>query len=227
MTAAHDTYETWDGAYVLGALTPADRRAYQVHLADCDTCREQVADLAGLPGLLAVIPHDVAISIVGDAPAEPEPPDHVLTDLVARTRRKRLYQRIGIGVAVAAAAVAIAVPTTIALRSDPRPEVVTEATMAQAFPSPLTADFDLVALPDGTTRIDLECRYGDDGSPRIYTDKYVMWVTADGVESKVAEWYADPGSVVTMSAITPAAASTIESVDIRTVDGLVILAGKV
>jgi len=40
------------GAYVLGALAPADRSAYERHLANCARCREEVAQLAGLPGLL-------------------------------------------------------------------------------------------------------------------------------------------------------------------------------
>ncbi|MER6596669.1 zf-HC2 domain-containing protein, partial [Micromonospora purpureochromogenes] len=44
---AHD-----DGAYVLGALAPADRAAYERHLAGCAACREAVAEIAVLPGLL-------------------------------------------------------------------------------------------------------------------------------------------------------------------------------
>ena len=40
-------------AYVLGALTPGDRRRYEAHLRSCPACRgEGVAGLAGLPGLL-------------------------------------------------------------------------------------------------------------------------------------------------------------------------------
>jgi hypothetical protein len=44
---AHD-----DGAYVLGALSPAERAAYERHLATCAFCREAVAEVAVLPGLL-------------------------------------------------------------------------------------------------------------------------------------------------------------------------------
>ncbi|MFD0784741.1 zf-HC2 domain-containing protein, partial [Micromonospora azadirachtae] len=39
-----------DGAYVLGALAPAERAAYERHLAGCADCREAVAELAVLPG---------------------------------------------------------------------------------------------------------------------------------------------------------------------------------
>lgn len=40
------------GAYVLGALEPAERRAVEDHVAHCDTCRNELASLSGLPPLL-------------------------------------------------------------------------------------------------------------------------------------------------------------------------------
>jgi hypothetical protein len=36
----------------LGALSPTERETYERHLADCATCRAEVADLAALPGLM-------------------------------------------------------------------------------------------------------------------------------------------------------------------------------
>ena len=35
----HDEFATWDGAYVLGALSPADRREYEAHLRVCERVR--------------------------------------------------------------------------------------------------------------------------------------------------------------------------------------------
>src|SRR5438874_8480896 len=40
------------GSYVLGALAPAERSGYEQHIATCAECRNAVAELAGLPGLL-------------------------------------------------------------------------------------------------------------------------------------------------------------------------------
>ncbi len=44
-----------DGAYVLGALSPADRRDFDRHLPGCADCTRAVGGLAGLPGLLGLI----------------------------------------------------------------------------------------------------------------------------------------------------------------------------
>lgn len=41
------------GPLLLGALAPADRDQFQAHLAVCPKCRDELVQLAGLPGLLA------------------------------------------------------------------------------------------------------------------------------------------------------------------------------
>ena len=51
------------GAYVLGALVPAEREAFEKHLAGCAICREEVAELAVLPGLLGRIDFETAKAI--------------------------------------------------------------------------------------------------------------------------------------------------------------------
>jgi anti-sigma factor RsiW len=42
----------WLGVYVTGAIAAADRPAVVRHLASCERCRDELAGLAGLPGLL-------------------------------------------------------------------------------------------------------------------------------------------------------------------------------
>ncbi|MGH3631258.1 MAG: anti-sigma factor family protein, partial [Sciscionella sp.] len=59
----------WLGAYVLGALEPAERAELETHLADCPACREELAGLAGLPGLLSQLSVDDL-----DAPAADSSP---------------------------------------------------------------------------------------------------------------------------------------------------------
>lgn len=57
---AHD-----DGAYVLGALAPAERAAYERHLGTCQTCRDAVAEIAVLPGLLGRLDPATALELLG------------------------------------------------------------------------------------------------------------------------------------------------------------------
>ncbi len=39
-------------AYVIGALSPAERLEFEKHLSVCDDCTRAIRELAGLPGLL-------------------------------------------------------------------------------------------------------------------------------------------------------------------------------
>jgi len=45
-----------DGAYLLGALSPQERRTYEEHLANCPICSAALSEVAGLPGLLVRLP---------------------------------------------------------------------------------------------------------------------------------------------------------------------------
>ena len=42
----HAQFAEWDAAYVLGALSPADRRRFEAHLQECDACRDAIVELA-------------------------------------------------------------------------------------------------------------------------------------------------------------------------------------
>ncbi|RDV46603.1 hypothetical protein DOE76_00675 [Leifsonia sp. ku-ls] len=67
----HEEFSTWDAAYVLGALSPAERRAYEAHLRECARCAEALTELAGLPGILSRVPREDALALI--AAPEPEP----------------------------------------------------------------------------------------------------------------------------------------------------------
>jgi hypothetical protein len=53
-----DKYAQWDAAYVLGALSEMDRREFEAHLSECPECRDAVAELSDLPGLLSLLDRD-------------------------------------------------------------------------------------------------------------------------------------------------------------------------
>ena len=62
------------GVYVLGALEPEERDAVHAHLATCDECRAELADLETLPALLASVSMDDAVALGDGLPQEPATP---------------------------------------------------------------------------------------------------------------------------------------------------------
>jgi hypothetical protein len=105
------------GVYLLGAIGPADRSAVSSHLAGCADCREVLARLAGLPGLLGNVPTADAIRLATEEADRPggdeDPPGGTLRSLLAqaaRLRRHNLWRRL----AVTAAAVLIAAGGAVA-----------------------------------------------------------------------------------------------------------------
>jgi predicted anti-sigma-YlaC factor YlaD len=51
------------GVYLVGAIAPEGRHAVENHLASCSSCRDQLAQLAGLPALLRRVPSDEVDSL--------------------------------------------------------------------------------------------------------------------------------------------------------------------
>jgi len=107
MTQDHDAVRMLLGAYVLGGLDAADRRTVEDHLPTCATCRDEVAELAVLPGLLhRLTPSEAAADLAPTAPTAS------LLDSVTRTvqrqrRRRRLLTAVGGLVAAAVTTIAL------------------------------------------------------------------------------------------------------------------------
>ena len=66
-----DRYAMWDAAYVLGSLSSAERREYEAHLETCDRCRAAVADISGMPAMLAMLDVEDVRALDDE---QPEPP---------------------------------------------------------------------------------------------------------------------------------------------------------
>ena len=69
-SAGRDPYAEWDAAYVLGALATEERHDYERHLRTCADCTSRVAEVAGIPGLLGLVPTD-EVQVSTESPAEP------------------------------------------------------------------------------------------------------------------------------------------------------------
>lgn len=227
-------YDTWDGPYVLGALARDERREYEEHLAGCEHCRAAVTELAGLPGLLALVETETAESIAAqDSPLDmvPPPPERLLPRLAERVdkqrRRKRLYA-IGGAVAAAAAAVAIAVPvTTAATHREPVAvqQVVAQGPLSAQTTTPIVATFKLLAV-DGESRVDMWCSYPP--SEYVYSWQLSLWVVrTDGTQSKLAEWTAEPGYEFTPDGTTSVPPDQLRAIEVRNAAGQVLLSAPV
>lgn len=91
------------GAYLLGALDGSERARIAAHLATCPDCRDDLAGLAPLPGLLARIPRDELVTDTTSHSANAE----LLLAQIARLRRRR--RRAAAGLVAACAAVAVGI----------------------------------------------------------------------------------------------------------------------
>jgi hypothetical protein len=235
-----DEYSDWDASYVLGVLSATERREFERHLASCDDCSAGVAELAGIPGLLAKVASDEA-TMLHTTSAIPLP-STLLPRLVrsARRRQRRVRGFVAGGIAaatVAAAAVVLVVTGAVA------PGIVTQTSAAnarllslsQVIPNPLSASIRLTQEGWGT-RIEMDCHYAPPitGQPTPYVPQrgdaasYAMFVTdAAGNTTQVATWTAGPGSDVEPSGTTSLAVAEIKKIDVRsTSTGAVLLEGK-
>jgi carotenoid cleavage dioxygenase-like enzyme len=75
----------WDAAYVLGALSDADRLEFEAHLVGCISCREAVTELTAVSPLLSRLDYDqvIAPDASDESVAVPPCPD-LLTSLLAK-----------------------------------------------------------------------------------------------------------------------------------------------
>ena len=154
------------GAYVLGALSPAERAGYERHMAGCVDCREEVADLAVLPGLLGRLDAGTAVALA--EPAVQAPPGILTATLGTaraerlRNRRRHRWQLAGTGLAAACLAVVLGLGVGTFVRGEPPAPPSNTPVLAQM--TPVNGDVPVVAMVGyaaghGGTDVELLCRY--------------------------------------------------------------------
>jgi putative zinc finger protein len=225
---AHD-----DGAYVLGALSPAERADFEDHLGGCPDCSRGVRELAGLPGLLA----RVSPELLDEPPADQPVPDTLLPRLVGEVRRgQRRRMLLVAGGAAAATLVVVGGWLAVAgvLGEDDEPSVAVAPPSATAtLPvglemTPVNQDSTEgeVALTQVLwgTRLDLTCTYAEAEPDAGPEPRYAMFVrTRAGREEQVATWRGLPGKTMRLAAATAADRDDITSVEVRTLAGRTVL----
>jgi hypothetical protein len=206
-----DPFAMFDGAYVLGALSDADRDAFEAHLVECDACSASVRELGDLPAMLATVPES---ALVDEAP-----PLSLLPALQRRARsavRRRRWIVNGVAAAAAcvlALAVVVSWPT-----SGPSSHPVAMTAVASA---PISATADVRDVGWGT-KIELVCRYYETSQPvRPYA---LVVVDRSGKHHDLGSWNLGPGKATTYQSGIALPRSQVKEVDITTLSGKPLLA---
>jgi hypothetical protein len=189
------------GAYVLGALSPTERAAYERHMAGCVECRDEVADLAVLPGLLGRLDAGTAVATLAAPPVHAPPEILAATLRAATAERSRRYRRhrwqlAGTGLAAACLAVLLGVGGATMGGGPQRP---VPAVMAQM--TPVKSNVPVIALvgysaAGGGTDIHLLCLYENESpSPyaKVWNVNLVVYPKGGGKQEWLLSWPVGPG----------------------------------
>lgn len=143
-----DPFETYDGTYVVGALSSADRELFEAHLESCDACMHRVAALWNMSDLLGLAPaeafYDAAAPTANgyqalmstlttlppaatsgpdrDDPAFPDDMLPRLLDRISHHHRRRRLSRVVVGVAAACILALAGVIAVTSINHSARPQ---------------------------------------------------------------------------------------------------------
>jgi hypothetical protein len=228
-----DRYVTWDAAYVLGSLSSAERREYEAHLETCKRCRSAVAEISGIPALLAMLDLEDVRALEDETPdtppLRPEVLDSVLDKVRWRRRRSRWLMSAAVGVAAALLAVGLVIairPEIVGLENYTPQETVQALEMTKVSTTPINASISLTGFGWGT-RIDMACTYGDWGQRDAPPQNLGMVVVGrDGSHTQVATWLGLSGATALPSATTPIQKDEIAAVQLVSPDSGKVLLEK-
>jgi hypothetical protein len=220
-----DSIHEFDGAYVLGALTPEERRRYEEHLADCSTCSRSVRELAGIPGILGVLDQEEALAL-RDLPDDaalrnrdahgPDRSAGVARKVRRRRRRTRFTSALVLVVVLAVGSIG---GWSIVRAIEPGARSVAAAhTLEPVGDSHLSAALTVTSVGWGT-RLEWSCDYtaavAESGSSYAPTSYSLVVHTDTGTTSTVATWTSDEGEAKGLVAATAIPADAMASIDIR------------
>ncbi len=223
MTHDDDTYRDWDAAYVLGALSPDDRRTYEAFLAENPDRAKDVSEISGIPGLLKGLSLSAALALTTDVSLQEKRSD-VPADVSSLTRSLRVRRRKA-RVIYTVALLSIAASTLlIGLRvgqdqgkvsgaTASERTIVSSVAMASNEPNTVAANLSATRKPWGTL-LDINCTYSSRWSNRAETLDLVI-TTTTGARVLVATWASAGHAAKGIAAATQLPVDEIRSISIQ------------
>jgi hypothetical protein len=207
-----------DAAYLLGALSPSEREAFETHLTSCPVCQRSVRELAGVPGLMGKVQPDDF-----NSPQQPPPPT-LLATLTRGVRRERSRRRWFVGAIAAAAAVTVlAIGFGIHAVMSSGPDQTASVAMSPVTDTPVQARVQLHDKPWGT-EVDLLCSYDESHAyPKAPTTYALVVTDRAGTSRQLATWKVVPDGVSKVTGSIGWDSADIARVEIRTLDGSPVL----
>jgi predicted anti-sigma-YlaC factor YlaD len=228
-------HEHDDGAYVLGALSPAERTAYERHLSTCSFCREAVRDISQLPDLLSRLDAKEFAKLLDPSLTADDPaingrrahPGASLRDMAVSSppivtrgkRRKNLSVRIVSSAAAVMLAAIIGVGVFAWTRSATPGAPPTGPAVAMTpvdGGSPVSATVRLSGTTGGT-RVNLVCQYSKTAD-RPFTFRLIAY-GPDEEQEQIGSWQASPGATFPMEGVTHFARGSLARLELVRFDG--------
>lgn len=225
-----DPYAMWDAAYVLGSLSGTERREFETHLATCPRCSAAVAELSGIPALLAHLTAEEVEALDDPAPEAPQMRPEMLDTLLAkvqwRRRRTRRFSMITLAAAAAALVVALVIGILPGIRGQGGDEgpMASSVTMSKVSQTPINATVTLTGFGWGT-RVDMVCTYGDYASRGQATTENLSMIVLghNGSQTEVATWVGVNGATALPSGNTTMQKDQIKGVQLVDTDTKAVL----
>ncbi|WP_146241383.1 anti-sigma factor family protein [Actinokineospora spheciospongiae] len=200
------------GAYLLGALDPAERADFEAHLHRCDSCRGELVRLSPLPGLL----HRVRVEDFEDAV---EPTEADLLVVPEPEPRRGVWAKRKVLLSAAAAVVVLAAAGVVGfevLRPEPTSAPPSVSWSATDSASGVRADVRLIDRSWGT-EVKIKLHDVPPGKP------CKLVVRGRDGNREVAGWWGSGGQDEEIPGSTSIGRSSISRVEVVTDDDIVLV----
>jgi hypothetical protein len=228
---SHDDVRLALGSDLTGALGPAGRAEVDDHLQGCESCRDELVELAALPGLLGRVrsrdpdAHPLEADLFGPgslAPAaSPPPPDGLLAELLAEARRteqlaRRRARRLRVTAAAGVLAAVVVASLALAARLAPAPGTSYRLHAEAASPR-LAGEVTLLAKPWGT-----ELELSLQGLPARQGFQAVV-TGVDGQRATIGDWSTTPDHVARVEVASDLSPTELASLTVESASGAPLL----